>query len=345
MFQEFTPEQAKILIDAEQVFQAYAHARELNSSYRGSMHWKTVNGRKYLYRASNTSIPAKSLGPESDETLRIYGEFQAGKAKHAERAAHIGDKLKLQARLCKAIKINRVPNVTTAILRQLELLGLLGKNLSVIGTHALFAYEAAAAGQFSSEITTTTDVDFMWDVRARLVMAVDMPEYQQKGFLGILKKVDPSFEPMKNRGFRAVNKEGFLVDLVKPAPAFWKVEPDTLGPEDGIWASEIPSLKWLVSSPKLSQIIIGEDGYPAMMTVPDPRAFALHKLWLSHQPDREPVKKARDRLQAIAVAKVVNQRLPQWPFTQHHLKAFPIALIEQAEQPMDDLPSGFFMGH
>lgn len=343
MFQELTPDQAKIFIDAEQVFQAYVHARELNNSYRGSMHWKRVSGQKYLYRAANTALPAKSLGPESAETLRIYAEFQAGKAKQAERVAHISDKLKTQARLCKAIKINRVPNVTTAILRQLELLGLLGKNLSVIGTHALFAYEAAAAGQFSSEITTTTDVDFMWNARARLVMAADMPEYQQKGFLGILKKADPSFEPIKNKGFRAVNKAGFLVDLVKPAPAFWKIEPETLGTEDGIWASEIPSLKWLVSSPKLSQIIIGEDGYPATMTVPDPRAFALHKLWLSQQPDREPVKKNRDRLQAIAVATLVNQYLPQWPLTPQQLKAFPMAIIEQAGQPMDDLPSGFFI--
>ena len=34
------------------------------------------------------------------------------------------------------------------------------------------------------------------------------------------------------------------------------------------------------------------------MATIDPRAFALHKLWLAQQPQRDPVKAARDRAQA-----------------------------------------------
>jgi transposase InsO family protein len=43
---------------------------------------------------------------------------------------------------------------------------------------------------------------------------------------------------------------------------------------------------------------IDEDGWPVPIKVPDPRAFALHKAWLSTLTTREPVKKQRDLAQA-----------------------------------------------
>ena len=43
------------------------------------------------------------------------------------------------------------------------------------------------------------------------------------------------------------------------------------------------------------------------MVVPDPRAFAVHKLWLSSQKDREAVKKKRDRSQTLAIRKLILQ--------------------------------------
>jgi len=57
--------------------------------------------------------------------------------------------------------------------------------------------------------------------------------------------------------------------------------------------------------PKITQIVIRDDDRPAPMIVPDPRAFALNKFWLSNQDDREPVKKHRNRGQAITMGKLV----------------------------------------
>jgi len=48
--------------------------------------------------------------------------------------------------------------------------------------------------------------------------------------------------------------------------------------------------------------------------VPDPRAFALHKAWLSSLPLREAIKKPRDLEQARAVAALVKSEMPQYPF-------------------------------
>jgi len=56
-----------------------------------------------------------------------------------------------------------------------------------------------------------------------------------------------------------------------------------MGGSDELRAAKIKHLHCLFSSPKLHQIVIGEDGFPVAISVPDPRAFSLHKLWLSKQ--------------------------------------------------------------
>ena len=109
-----------------------------------------------------------------------------------------------------------------------------------------------------------------------------------------------------------------------------------MGPPGDLEAAEIRNLQWLVSSPKFKQVVIGDDGYPAAMACPDPRAFALHKIWLSKQPDRDPLKKKRDRHQALAVAFLVSRYLPQYRFAATELKMFPKAIIEMAAKEMSD---------
>lgn len=46
----------------------------------------------------------------------------------------------------------------------------------------------------------------------------------------------------------------------------------------------------------------------------EPRAFALHKAWLSGLHEREPLKKPRDLDQARSVAKLVIDEMPHLPF-------------------------------
>ena len=73
-----------------------------------------------------------------------------------------------------------------------------------------------------------------------------------------------------------------MVDLIKSAPKqLLRKEISRMGGPGDMEAVEIRNLQWLISSPKFSQVVIGDDGYPAPMVVPDPRTFALHKLWLS----------------------------------------------------------------
>jgi hypothetical protein len=84
--------------------------------------------------------------------------------------------------------------------------------------------------------------------------------------------------------------------------------------ESDLVATEVPGLQWLLNSPKLDVVAIDEDGWPVPMRVPDPRAFALHKAWLSGLLTREPIKKPRDLDQARAVAQLIQDEMPQLSF-------------------------------
>ena len=67
----------------------------------------------------------------------------------------------------------------------------------------------------------------------------------------------------------------------------------------------MPGTEWLLSAPHFEQTIIGEDGRPLRIVVPEPRTFALHKLWVSERDDRAPLKRPRDVAHARVVAELV----------------------------------------
>ncbi len=160
-----------------------------------------------------------------------------------------------------------------------------------IGTNAMYAYEAAAGGTFESGLSATGDADILWDVRSKLVLAIE-EDGRPGDFIDVLRKADKSFEIYRKQKYRVANKKGYMVDLLKAMPSrVTASERDRIGGPDDLVAVEVMNLSWLLSSPKFEQIVIGEDGIPARMIVPDPRAFALHKFWLSRRPDREAEKK------------------------------------------------------
>lgn len=335
MFRELTAVQSREFIDAAQAFEALMATEQRRRGYSGGMHWKSVGGTEYLYRTTGGRGQARSLGRRSAETEAVYANFHSGKAELEGRYKAQLSALLERARFSRAAKINRVPRVVTAILRELELRGLLGNGLSVVGTNALYAYEAAAGCQFDSSLLATADMDLLWDARTTLQLYGGL-DRMAGGLIEVLRKADSSFEPIKKDSFRAANKDGFLVDLIKPTPQPpWREQPKKLVASDQLVAAEIENLEWLESSPRFAHVVIGDDGMPATMVTPDPRAFAVYKLWLSEQPRREPLKRGRDRLQALAVARLVAERLPHLPFGAQDLKAFPQSVVDVARR---DLP-------
>lgn len=329
MFNQLTDTQSKYFINTEQIYTLYRDAMIHSVDYRGGMTWKTVNGTEYLYRLLDRTGRAKSLGKRSASTELIFQQFTLAKLKVNERLSSLKPKLAEQARLNVALRLSRCPQIVADISMALDAHGLMGSGIEVIGTNALYAYEAMAGVQILQESLETKDVDLLFDSRAKISLIA--PEtFSPDGIMGVLKKVDSSFRVLEKNNFRAVNDDGFLVDLIRQMPEPpWANEASVLGNGDLV-ATDIWNMKWLLSMPKVSQTVIAKNGMPFRMVVPDPRAYALFKHWLSASDERDPKKKGRDRTQALIVRDLVNQYLPQYKFTENQLKAFPFKVVEDS---------------
>ena len=300
------------LINTQQIHEARMAACHHMQDYAYGMRWKRIRGAEYLFRQRDRGGNGKLLGRRSPETEKTLTQFLEGKVRAQERLAGLDAQLAEQARLNKALRLARVPRVVARILRLLEERNLLG-TFSVLGTQALYAYEAAGGAHFLLELIASGDIDLLYDTRRQL--ALTSTRLDGEGLLGLLKKADRSFELVRKRGFRAANAGQFMVDLIVAPRSMRESEPVTFA-EGDLVASEVPGLQWLINAPKLDAVAIDEDGFPAPMRAPDPRAFALHKAWLSRQPERNPLKKPRDLAQAKAVARLVREAMPHLGFEE-----------------------------
>lgn len=338
-FNALDAEQARQAVDCRQIFDAMRAAEaDLTRRFAGSMAWKTVSGQDYLYRRRGKV--ERSLGPRSAETEAVEAAFRDGKARAEDMAQGLRARLERMAPVNVALRLGRVPNVVARVLRRLDEQGLLGPRIAVVGTNALFAYEAAAGVQFGSGLLATVDVDLALDARRSLTLATEM---QPDGLLGLLRKIDRSFAIRRDGDFRAVNRDGFMVDLITAAPRDLRrrmAAPRlSVGVED-LEAAEIGKLQWLVEAPRFTATAIAENGLPVRMVAADPRFFAAHKLWLAEREDREPEKRGRDRLQGAAVAGLLAGALSSLKLDDASLSQLPVALAARLREAVAEAPGG-----
>ena len=331
---ELTNEQRRQLIDVKQAFDVWRTAqRQFANSYKGTLRWRKSKGNKYLYRTvyRGPLEISKSLGRRSPETEKIKEDYTNARARLRQRLSKVQRRLKGMAPVNRALRLNRVPAIETRILSALDREGLLGKQIFVVGTNALFAYELMAGVLFSSALLATKDMDLLWDHRPRLSLVVT--DVERQGVIGILREIDNSFKPAAQGSFRAENDQGYLVDLIRPIePDIRKEGPQKIGQtEEELYAVGIHGLQWLVNAPKVEETVIGSDGMPIAMSCIDPRAFALHKLWVSRRKDRAAAQRPRDNAQAAAVAALVLTYLGL-PFDSRELSALPKELRELAPE-------------
>ena len=326
---ELSNAQRRQFVDVIQIFEAWEDSRaELARRFAGSMRWAERKGHVYLLRKQ--AGKEVSLGRRSDETEKIYRAFQGGRDEERKRCRELDARLKEMAPVNRALRLNRVPRITARILRHLADAQVLGRNIFVVGTNSLYLYEALAGVQLSSDLLATTDVDLLRDTRRNLSLAVK--DFRHAGVIGYLRRADRSFRRSGRRHYRAVNRDGFMVDLIDPVGDIHAAAEDSDNPEDLVGVG-IEGLEWLVNAPKSDGIVIGEDGIPLRFWSVDPRAFALHKAWVSRRADRDPLRRARDLAQAREVARISRHHLGM-EFSDPALSALP-AFLRQSTDALD----------
>jgi len=323
-FKELSLEDGRLL--AEQV-QLEESIRAISAAYlrdwRGTMVWRPRSSGEYLYR----KMPEGSevcLGVRSRETDALAMAFRVNKWK-AERA--LQDLRSRRSEAASSVRARDLGRVSREEARILEAVFRDGADspFRLIGAGAIWAYEALSGGRLGSEALATGDMDVLLDPRRRVAL---LAEEADGGLLARLRSVDKTFEALPREGFVARSAGGIRVDVLEASSLRrwaskglpWKGEEmRPVGAEGLTWLRDVPAqAAWVFS----------RSGRAVQVRVPDARGFALHKLWLSERSDRDPAKKGKDRLQAMAAAWMAADRmgLPQDPADLGDLKALPEAV-------------------
>lgn len=315
-YAELSNEQRRQFIDVQQAFGAWRPAaKEL--ARLGTLRAQASKGKRYMYEVHGTV--RKSLGPETQALIKKKAQHDARRAALQKTVRGLAKRLDEMAPINRALGLGRIPTIGARILRELDSEGLLGSHVIVAGTNALYAYEAATGTILPAEYVATTDADLLWDTKQSLLLAAT--GVRREGIMGILRRVDRSF--VAHYGYNATNDDGYIVDLICPETD----DITTMKAGADLEATPMAGTQWLLAAPQFEQIIIGQDGWPLRIVVPEPRTFALHKLWVSGRDDRSPLKQPRDIAHARVAAELVKTymrkpfRVRDMPWLSKELRA------------------------
>jgi hypothetical protein len=300
-------------IDAVALFDALAEATAEAAQVRGGMYWHAGPASspesKYLVRTTPAGAET-SLGPRTHETQAIYDKFTQRKQESSARLTGLKTAMDQQHRMNRALRVGRVEPLVVALLNRLASTKL-SEHFRVVGTHALYAYEAAAGVRLDAEALATRDIDLLWDTRKRIIFSTQLARVDSS-MLGVLKKVDASFRMRQSQKYTAVNKDGFEVDIIRREQTEGDPHPIKLSDEDeDFWVAQARRANVLLDSPGFSAVVVATNGTMARMNTVHPATFVKFKRWLARQADRDPLKRRRDVLQAEAVEALLEQYLSQ----------------------------------
>jgi hypothetical protein len=195
------------------------------------------------------------------------------------------------------------------ILQECDRRDFLGSHLLVVGTNAIAAYAIEAAGFLIGAPEETEDFDLAWS-------AVESEEPDTL-LWDMLKSVDSTFTVNTERTFQARNAKAYEVEiLVAPSRAV------TLGRSDRPKPVPLPEQEWLLSGQPVDQVVACRDGTPVRIVAPDPRWFALQKLWMSEKKGRDPLKRRKIADKVLLCSMRLMKLCPSTRWTSHLRQKF-----------------------
>ncbi len=314
----FSDEQARALINMRQRYDAWIDGERALAALPYDLRRKTIGGYEYLYEIHDRRGNGTSQGAWDAAKQRRVDDYRAAKAEAKARRDGAREALGESTRIARALRLPLLSAAAGPILREADRRELLGSHLLVIGTNAMAAYAIEAAGSFVNAPDETEDFDLAWAAEQRAGDAV---------VWDMLKAVDPSFVINSERDFQARNARAYEVELlVAPSRA------STLATTDRPRPVPLPEQEWLLPGRRVDQVVPCRDGAPARIVAPDPRWFALHKLWLGAQDKRDPLKRRKDGAQGAALLAAIAEAMPHYPLDAGFRAGLPAVLVRYLDR-------------
>lgn len=312
-FQPFSDEQARVIVNLDQAYQVWMEALHTLNDMPYNMRIKEVSGREYLYEVTDRRGSMKSKGPVDPEKQAEFDRYKTEKAELKDRLARSKETLKEQASLYRALRLPLLPAEAGKVLREADRLRFLGAQAMVVGTNALIAYALEANGFIRDAPDTTLDFDMA-------LTGTDADE-DRPTLWKVLKEADMTYSVNTERPFQARNARAYEVEILSaPSRIGGQIAQDKPRP------IPLPEQEWLLNGRRVDRVVGVRDGEAARMVVPDPRWFALQKLWIAEKPERDPQKKPKDRKQGIALLDAVWLTMRHYPIDDAFYGELPDAL-------------------
>ncbi|MCP3732193.1 nucleotidyltransferase domain-containing protein [Sphingomonas sp. MG17] len=328
----FSEEQARALVNLRQRYEVWMEAERTLAGLPYDLRRKEVGGRSYLYEIKDRSGNGKSLGAWSDEHAVRLEAYRAQKSDAKTRRDGSRTPLEETGRLGRALQLPMVANEAGPILREADRRGLLDGALLVVGTNAVPAYSIEAGGLIRELPDETADFDLAW--------AETEASDGEQVLWQMLKAVDRTFTVNTERTFQARNAKAYEVEiLVAPSRVA------TMSRTDRPKPVPLPEQEWLLEGCPVDHVVICRDGSPARIVAPDPRWFALQKLWMADQPKRNALKRGKDAKQGMLLLNAVAEAMPLYPLNDDFERSLPGELapyfVRWAEQRQSRTPSAW----
>lgn len=293
----------RLLANLEQHYASWIEAARV--ALPGRLAWKTVAGREYLYRITNGRGHGRSLGVRSVETEALYEAAVMAR----QSTDTLWPLLRREGALYRALRLPRISSAAAQLLREFDLHGLIGHTLMVVGTNAIAAYEIEARSRFATAagVDSTLDFDLAWVATEARQTTLPSIGAAPRTILDVMKRVDSTYTVNTERPFQARNASGYEVELLMP-----KCLEGTLPRAEPLCPVGLPEQDWLLPGRRVEHVVCGLDGLPTRIVVPDPRRFALQKLWLAEKPGRNPLKRPKDRKQGDLLLAAIAERMPHY---------------------------------
>jgi hypothetical protein len=313
----FSDEQARLLVNLEQRYSVWMEAERAVRALPYDLRRKEVGGRSYLYEINDRGGNGKSLGPWSAAGEQALAGYRAQKLEAKKRRETSRLAVNEACRLYRALRLPMLASDAGAILREADRRRLLGEKMLLVGTNAMIAYAVEAGGIIRDAPDETQDFDLAW--------AASRKE-DGDSLWDMLKAVDPTFTVNTERTFQARNAKAYEVEiLVAPSRA------ETMARTDKPQPVPLPEQEWLLNGMPVDRVVACRDSSPARIVAPDPRWFALQKLWMSSQAKRNPLKRAKDRKQGMLLLDAIEETMPQYRLDAGFVSSVPSELMEHFE--------------
>ncbi len=295
-------------IDSTSVYAEYQRVEGLARPYEGGMYWKQQGRYSYLVKTTPDGRQ-KRLGPRSPEAEATYAAFVERKRALETRLSSLRVQLDDSIRQNKALRVGRVPPIVVELLQTLEDAGL-REHFSVVGTHALYAYESAAGVRVMQDAVATEDVDLLGGARKRIQFVATM-ERLDTSMIDILRRADPTFERLQNHAEVAINAKSFKVEFLRRMTEGHDEHPLKLSSKkNDLYAVQSHRAGVLTNAAPFEHIIVSSTGRMVTMKTIDPEVFVSFKKWMGTSArDRPAIKRRRDLLQARLVQSLLDDGL------------------------------------